>query len=227
MKTAPMSRIVFRMLRSALGMFRDRSGIAATEFAVIVPMMLVMFFGVVEFSSGLAVDRKVTLLARTVSDLTAQAPSSAPQATFAGLTDTNLQNVFTAGISILQPYSATPTNARVSEIYIDHNGNATIQWSKSATIGSGATQATLTSSTRSPNDNVTSFVPAALLVRQTYLIWSEVSYLFTPAVDYGGLMAKTGVTLSDVAFSRPRSVTCVVYNNVPIIDPNTGTCPQS
>jgi hypothetical protein len=53
------------------------------------------------------------------------------------------------------------------------------------------------------------------LVKKTYLIWSEVSYLFTPAVDYGGLMASTGVTLSDVAFSRPRSVTCVVYNNLP------------
>jgi hypothetical protein len=123
---------------------------------------------------------------------------------------------------------ATPTNARVSEIYIDLSGNATIQWSKSATIGSGATQATLTSSTRSPGDNVTSFVPSALLVKQTYLIWSEVSYLFTPAVDFGGLMAKTGVTLSDVAFSRPRSVTCVVYNKLPA-DPATTPipCPTS
>ena len=50
----------------------DRSGIAATEFAVIVPIMLVMFFGTVEFSSGVAVDRKVTLMARTLSDLTSQ-----------------------------------------------------------------------------------------------------------------------------------------------------------
>jgi len=44
---------------------RDRRGIAATEFAVIVPIMLVLFFGTVEFSSGVAVDRKVTLIART------------------------------------------------------------------------------------------------------------------------------------------------------------------
>ena len=214
MKTATMSRIGFRMLRSALDMFRDRSGIAATEFALIVPMMLMMFFGVVEFSSALAVDRKVTLVSRTLSDLTSQAPSSAAQAPYAAVTDTFLQNVFTASISIFQPYSATPiTNARVSEIYIDLNGNATIQWSKSATIGSGATQATLTSSTRAPGNNVTSLVPSALLVKQTYLIWSEVSYLYTPAVGYGWF--GPGLTLSDTAFSRPRSVTCVVYNNLP------------
>ena len=39
---------------------------------MIVPLMLVLFFGTVEFSSGVAVDRKVTLMARTLSDLTSQ-----------------------------------------------------------------------------------------------------------------------------------------------------------
>ena len=53
----------------------DSAAIAATEFAVIVPLMLVMFFGTVEFSSAVAVDRKVTLMARTLSDLTSQSTS--------------------------------------------------------------------------------------------------------------------------------------------------------
>src|ERR1700726_3230086 len=84
---------------SAVDMFRDRSGIAATEFAVIVPLMLVMFFGTVEFSSGVAVDRKVTLVARTLSDLTSQSLSVAT---------TDLSNFFAAGTAILTPYPATP-----------------------------------------------------------------------------------------------------------------------
>ena len=50
----------------------DKRALAATEFAVIVPLMLVMFFGTVEFSSAVAIDRKVTLIARTLSDLTSQ-----------------------------------------------------------------------------------------------------------------------------------------------------------
>jgi Flp pilus assembly protein TadG len=220
MKTALTSRIGFRILRSALDMFRDRRGIAATEFAVIVPVMLVMFFGVVEFSSGVAVDRKVTLVARTASDLTSQAPSSAPQATYAAVTDSYLQNVFNAGALIFKPYTpTTPANARVSEIYIDSTGVAKIQWSKAATItGTGAT---LTTSSRNPGDTVTSLVPAALLVKQTYLIFSEVSYLYTPAVGY--VMAPAGVTLSDVAYTRPRQVVCVTYNNLPAL--TNGTCP--
>src|SRR5258707_563688 len=45
----------------------DGRGVAAIEFAMIVPIMLVLFFGTVEFSAGIAEDRKVTLMARTFS----------------------------------------------------------------------------------------------------------------------------------------------------------------
>jgi Flp pilus assembly protein TadG len=48
-------------------MLDDCSGIAATEFAVIVPIMLVMFFGTVEISSGVSVDRKIKLVARALA----------------------------------------------------------------------------------------------------------------------------------------------------------------
>ena len=72
----PISKIWLRARRSVLDLIGDCRGIAATEFAVIVPIMLVMFFGTVEFSSGVAVDRKVTLVARTLSDLTSQSAST-------------------------------------------------------------------------------------------------------------------------------------------------------
>src|ERR1019366_6176216 len=201
MKT--MSRMLLRVRRCAGEFLADCRGIAATEFAVIVPIMLVMFFGTVEFSSGVAVDRKVTLVARTLSDLTSQSASA--------VNDAYLQNVFTASIAILTPYLPTPTRATLSEIYVDSNKIATIKWSKAATIASGATQATLTASSRNAGDIIT--LPPALLVKQTYLIFSEVSYRYTPTVGY--VMAKAGVTLSDVAYTRPRQVTCVIYITVP------------
>jgi Flp pilus assembly protein TadG len=61
----------------AASLMEDRRGIAATEFAVIVPIMLVMFFGRVEVSCCIAVDRKVTLMARTLADLTSRSVSVA------------------------------------------------------------------------------------------------------------------------------------------------------
>ena len=175
--------------------------------------MLVLFFGIVEFSSGVAVDRKVTLTARTLSDLTSQAKASTPNAVSAAVDDNYLQNIFTASIPIVKPYSVVPTTAQISEIYVDSSRNATISWSRAATIGSDtATQATLGASSHSPND-VIATVPAQLLVPQTYLIMSEVSYLYTPLGI--GYVMKSNLTLRDVAYSRPRQATCVIYNNLP------------
>jgi Flp pilus assembly protein TadG len=192
------SRIWLGLRRSALRLSKDCRGVAATEFVMIVPLMLVMFFGVVEFSSGVAVDRKVTLVARTLSDLTSQSTS---------VTDTDLSNFFAASAGILTPYPATPTQSTITELYVDPTTlKAKVQWSKASTINSSGS-VVLGTSTHSSGDLIT--IPAALTVGGTYLIWSEVSYKYVPAVGY--LMAKTGVTLSDLTYTRPRQSSCVMY----------------
>jgi Flp pilus assembly protein TadG len=184
--------------RTAVGLSKDCRGVAATEFVMIVPLMLTMFFGVVEFSSGVAVDRKVTLVARTVSDLTSQSVS---------VNDTDLKNFFAASAGILTPYPSTPTKSTITELYVEPNTlKAKVQWSKASTIDA-AGNVVLANSTHSPKDVVT--IPAALQVGGTYLIWSEVSYNYVPAVGY--LMAKTGINLSDQTYTRPRQSQCVDY----------------
>jgi len=189
----------------AAGLLKDRSGIAATEFAMIVPMMLVMFFGTIEFSSAVAIDRKVTIMARTVADLTSQG---------ATVNDTDLTNFFAASLAIMTPYDKTPTNATVSELYIDPaSGDVRVQWSKGSaprSVGSIVTAIVPTSLiSRDPNTN-------AILPNQ-YLIFSEVSYLYVPTIGY--VMVKTGVTMSDVAYTRPRQSVCVFYPSTPAGNP--------
>jgi Flp pilus assembly protein TadG len=186
------SRRLLQLLREWAA---DRRGIAATEFAFIVPLMLVLFFGTVEFCSAIAVDRKVTLMARTLSDLTSQSTS---------VLDSDIQTFFVVAnkiiwpypVSTLNPYFATPMSGTISELYVDPTTHkATVKWSQGTvkrTVGSTMTT-----------------VPTALLVDGTYLIFSEVSYLYTPTVGY---VMKSSVTLSDVAYTRPRQSTCVFYN---------------
>jgi Flp pilus assembly protein TadG len=181
------SKIWFQARLLADDLLQDRRGIAATEFAVIVPIMLVMFFGTVEFSSGVAVDRKVTLMARTLSDLTSQSLS---------VDDPTMTGFFAASGAIMTPYSSAPTLSTVSELYVDPATlTAKVQWSK----GSAA---------RALNSTVT--IPTALQVADTYLIFSEVSYRYVPTIGY--VMAKAGVNLSDVAYTRPRQSRCVLYS---------------
>lgn len=163
----------------------DRRGLAATEFAVVVPLMLLMFFGTVEFSSAVAIDRKVTLMARTLSDLTSQSTSVA---------DSDMTNFFAASTGILTPYDATPVSSTISELYVDSTQTAHVQWSKG-------------SAPRSQKSVVS--IPTTIAVAGTYLIFSEVSYSYTPSVGY---VLKHSITLSDVAYTRPRQSSCVYYS---------------
>jgi Flp pilus assembly protein TadG len=220
MKATSMSSIWLRVRRSAVDLVENCRGNSAVEFAVIVPVMLVMFFGTIELSSGVAVDRKTTLVARPLSDLTSQATNPTSQTLAPDVTDSYILNVFTAAIAILQPYSAPPATATISEIYVDSTGRATIQWSKAATFGAAATQATLVTSSRNVNDVVTTLVPSQLLVKKTYLILSEVNYTYTPAVGY---VMKTAITLKDSAYTRPRQFSCLTYSALSAIP--TNTCP--
>jgi Flp pilus assembly protein TadG len=194
----PMIRMWLRVRRSALELSEDCRGLAAIEFAMILPLMLVLFFGTVEFSSGIAVDRKVTIMARTLSDLTSQNVS---------VTTTQLNNIFNASTGIMTPYSTTPVNARIVELYIDSNLVVHSIWS----APSGASP---------PSGTIT--VPTALKIADSYLIYSEVSYTYTPAVGF--IMTKTGITMSDFTYTRPRQSRCVYY---PPPSASTPSCPTS
>src|ERR1700744_303347 len=143
-RTPPLNETWRRLRRSTRALHRDVSGVAAIEFAMIFPLMLVTFFGTVEFCSAVAIDRKVTLIARTVSDLTSQAASS--------VDSTALTGIFTYGLLIITPYPSTPVKGQVSEIYVDSTGKAKIQWTQGAVISSSNT-ATLTTSSRKAGDD--------------------------------------------------------------------------
>lgn len=197
-----------RLRRSALALAGDCKALAAVEFAMVVPLMLVLFFGTVELGSAVAISRKVTLMAHTLSDLTSQSPP-------AGVSDTDINNYFTAANSIMWPYNPgsltpypnAPMQGTISELYIDPNTLAArVQWSKG-------------SAPRAPRSSVV--IPAALAVGGTYLIYSEVSYAYAPPVGY---VLKTGITLSDFAYTRPRQSACVTYPAS--ASGNSTPCPQ-
>jgi Flp pilus assembly protein TadG len=168
---------------------RDRRANAAIEFALVVPLMLVMFFGMVEFSSGIAASRKVTLVARTMSDLVSQSSS---------VTVSDITNFNTTGTAIMNPYPLNTLTTRVTQIYVDPDTLVgKVIWSK----GTGVAD-------RSANSAIN--VPTAMQIGGTYLIYSEVSYTYVPAVGY--VMAKAGVSLSDQTYTRPRISLCVLYS---------------
>jgi Flp pilus assembly protein TadG len=165
--------------RRLFGCLRDERGMSAVEFALLLPLLVTLYLGGVEVSQGITIDRKVTLVARTVADLSSQV---------ATITNAEMSNILSASTSVLAPYTTTNLKVTVSQISIDNNGKATIIWSDTKNGTARATGSTVV-------------LPTALNVNNTSLIWGEVTYAYTPAVGY----VITGtMTLKDQIYMRPR-----------------------
>jgi Flp pilus assembly protein TadG len=183
-----MRTICLRLRRRAFEMLDNTSGLAAVEFAMIIPLMAMLLLGTSEFAAGVAIDRKVTIMARTLSDLTSQNDK---------VTDTQFTNFFNAGKAIMTPYPSAPVESTISELYINPSTlKARVQWSNGAYA-------------RAAGDIVD--IPDALKIAGTYLILSEVKYKYVPSVAWF-IDKVNGITLSNYSYTRPRQGLCVMYN---------------
>jgi Flp pilus assembly protein TadG len=198
-----------RMGRKARRMGRGKAGIAAVEFALILPMMLVLYFGCAVLAQGLDAGRKTQLLAKTLSDLTAQVtpgtyfdgncaanPAATPNpATVACVTDKDLQQIFGSASAVLYPFNGA-TTMTISEIIFDNQAttsggktvvtniccDAKLVWS--AASGTGATPRTC--QTFSSTGSGMSYIPAGLYpaASTAYTIVADVTYAYTPSFGF-------------------------------------------
>ena len=105
----------------ALGRFAgDRRGVSAVEFALLAPLMISLYLGSVEVSDGVIADRKVTLTAAALANLTAQV---------ATISTSDMTNILDASSAIIAPYSAGNLKMTVTCVNIDANKKATVKWS--------------------------------------------------------------------------------------------------
>ena len=176
------SSILGRIRRIA----RDQRGVSAVEFALLAPVMVGLYLGCVEISEGVGADRKVSLTAAALANLTAQAQN---------LTATDMTNILDASGAIIVPFSASLLKMTVTCLKIDASKNVTVKWS--VTRNGTADSGTMT-------------IPSALAVANSWLILAKTSYAYTPVVGY----TITGtITLSDQMYMSPR-ISAPTYNGV-------------
>jgi Flp pilus assembly protein TadG len=158
---------------------RNQRGVSAVEFALLAPLMIGLYLGSVESSDGIGIDRKVTLTAGAIANLTAQVST---------ISSSDMTDIMKAGTAIIQPYSTSPLKITVSCINIDGSKNAKVKWSE-----------TSNGTKRAVGSSVT--LPAALSVANTQLLFSEVKYSYKPIVGY----VITGtLALSENMYMSPR-----------------------
>lgn len=176
---------------------KAKDGTAAVEFALLLPMMITLFFGVVESTLALLCRADVSVMASTAADLISQKSAA---------TTADLSNVYSAAGTILYPYynpsasgSAKPTIRITSVIY-----DTTSQSTTSGKVDWTCTQAgsgTLSPASRAKGDTVT--LPQALMTANGSVVIAEVAY------SYASPTTKiiTGpVNMTNNFWTKPRRV---------------------
>lgn len=157
------------MTNKRAAMFRDERGIAATEFALLLPALLALVLGVYEISRYILLHQKLERVAYTVADVTGQQTA----VTAAGLND-----IMAAAIKIMDPYEF-PDNGVIilTSVYQDPDGGPVVRWQykgggtldRESRIGAAGDEAELPAGfTLNDSDNV---------------IFSEVFYSYIPDFD--------------------------------------------
>jgi Flp pilus assembly protein TadG len=94
-------------VRAAAGFARAEDGVAIVEFALIVPVLLLIYFGTVEITSVMRNVRKVDILSRTIGDTLSQRTMP---------TADEVNDVFQVGPIVLAPFDGTGLQMTVSAV---------------------------------------------------------------------------------------------------------------
>ena len=235
-----MKKLIGKILSSPkfagpLKRFRDASeGVAAVEFALIAPLLLLLFLGTVETSYAVAVDRKLSRASSAIADLITQQ---------ANLTEDEVRQIIGIADKIMYPYDHIVPCIVISGVQlveidppVDADGDgkndvsAKVTWSIDNMTASDeyrtapAAQCNKDNTNLGPYENarkaraVNSDFPIPDVIRKAgFLVISELEMEHTPAVafisstDEGFVAFDEGaLALSDRIILRPRLATVEV-----------------
>ena len=215
--------ITFAMyrLRKGFSLVRtNKDGVAAVEFALILPLMLVLvlYIGTAELTTGLMANRKMTLVARTVADLIAQDDVST------GITNAVLDDVYNSTAAIMSPFATTSLKITASSLKFVPKKNAPSNapeykamtvWSISSASATkrpcGVSAITKVSNSTTPTSTT---MPEGLYYGGTIIV-ADVEFLFTP--KFGGAFfswsdSTSSITMKHTSYMKPRSQDEIAYN---------------
>lgn len=184
---------MWKKLQTTVSRFRkERDGVGAVEFALIAPVLIVLYVGSLETSVAMSVNKKISRASSSIADLVTQ--QTAVDKNF-------LKTMIDVAESVIAPFGINDLKIAVTGINIDASGNPKVAWSWNEAKGQPY----------APGTAVT--VPSQLKIASTFLVRTEVTMnhelmLILPGLK--GVDAKT-LKMSKTYHLRQRigdSVTC-------------------
>lgn len=186
-------RTLQRLLRKLSG---NSQGVAAVEFAMIAPLMFMMFVGSVEFSQAITVDRRVTQAASAMADLVARAPSE-------GVTAAQIDRDMSIVGQLMAPYDLSALTVEVVSVKamaVPGNPaavNYVVDWSRNNRGGTPYAR----------NSPAPFGMPQGLLVAGESTIVGRAFYDYAPLIF--SYFIKESFMLEEKFYLKPRNSACV------------------
>ncbi|USQ94973.1 TadE/TadG family type IV pilus assembly protein [Caulobacter sp. RL271] len=187
-----MSRRAHRGVRVGFrGFWRDHRGVSAVEFALIAPLLILMYCGMAELSLAMMAQRRLSNIASAIGDLVAQNAQTGPAKT---------ADIFKIGDTIMAPFTTTALQMCLASVTSDAKGKNTVAWSRASVSDMANCPA---------QDAVLTDVPAGVLAASQTVILARASYTYTPTIK---LVFPGGVTFNRTFYLRPRRSDAVIWN---------------
>jgi Flp pilus assembly protein TadG len=173
----------------------DQSGIAAVEFALILPIMLLLFLGSFETTNLVLAYMKLEASAETAADLVAQTRVNTV------LQSTDFTNITNAAKQVLSPLPTSGVLLKIAFASVTYNtGSAVIDWHTEVNSATPITTATIPNNASLANlgNQASGSTDSVIIVTLTYSYSSPYTY-----------MLSSSYTLTESAFNRPRYMNCV------------------
>lgn len=169
---------------------QDRRGVSAVEFALIAPLMILIYLGLAELTMSMMSSRRASHAASAIGDLVARDTQ---------VNATEMTDVFTVGEVILKPFSTTNLSLRVTSVKADAGGTPKVVWSRAK----GPSFAPLAAG------GAPSGFPAGLIAANESVIMSEARYVYASPVKY---VMPNDIVFKQVYYLRPRTSDEVLCN---------------
>jgi Flp pilus assembly protein TadG len=173
----------------------DSSGLAAVEFALILPIMLLLFLGSFETTNLVLAYMKLEASAETAADLVAQTRVNTV------LQSADFTNITNAVKQVLWPLPTTGALLKIAFASITYStGTAVIDWHTETNSATPITTANIPYSVSLANlgNQTAGSTDSVIIVTLTYSYTSSFSYVLA-----------SSYTLTESAFNRPRYMNCV------------------
>jgi len=177
--------------RRAGGWRADERGSVAIESAIIFPVLVLIFLGMVEMSQAFTVKRRVQNVANSTADLVAQSQT---------VTTSDLNDIASIGAQLMLPFSSTGLTLTIKSVAEDAQSKVTVQWSCSWSSLSSSANCTATGAAYTG-------LPSGLLNPGQSVIIGRVAYPYTPSI---GEFLTGGLTFTAFSYYRPRLAASVV-----------------